>query len=212
MPLIVLIVGGLLCQLIAPDFAWLYPIPMIATACIIFYYRNYLLALLERSCFFAYIVGVVVFFLWIYLVPVDQALSQHFFQQIESVPLWVSLLWLACRIIGATIIVPIAEELSFRGFLFPHIQVSLVNIFTPSTFFKLSSRQIYLISTSLSLVFTSFLFGVLHSDILAGSLAGLGFGLAYLYRRKCIDAIVAHAVTNGLLAVDAIYFGNWSYW
>ena len=63
-----------------------------------------------------------------------------------------------------------------------------------------------------SLGITSLLFGYVHSDILAGSVAGLFFGLAYLQRRQLMDAVMAHAVTNALLALYVIGFGYWSYW
>ena len=63
-----------------------------------------------------------------------------------------------------------------------------------------------------SLGITALLFGYVHSNILAGSIAGLFFGFAYLQRRQLIDAVVAHAVTNALLALYVIGFGYWSYW
>jgi len=42
--------------------------------------------------------------------------------------------------------------------------------------------------------------------------AGLFFGLAYLQRRQLMDAVMAHAVTNTLLALYVMFFGYWSYW
>jgi len=56
------------------------------------------------------------------------------------------------------------------------------------------------------------LFGYVHSNILAGSIAGVFYGLAYLQRRQLIHAVIAHAVTNALLALYVITFGYWSYW
>jgi len=64
----------------------------------------------------------------------------------------------------------------------------------------------------LSLGITALLFGYLHASFLAGAIAGLFYGLAYLQRRRLIDAVVAHAITNTLLAIDVIAFGYWSYW
>ena len=110
------------------------------------------------------------------------------------------------------LIVPIAEELSFRGFALPHLRVWLNNLLNKNILFKLSTHYTAFISTTLSLALTSILFGMLHSDFLAGLLAGVGFGVAYFLRRKLIDAIVAHAVTNGLLSIYVTVFGYWSYW
>jgi len=211
-PLVAIIVGGILSGIFVTDFAWLYPFQMSIAALVIFYFRKSLRPIVIWPSHVTYIVGVIVFLLWIFLVPIDRTQNQHFFQQIEGAPLGVALLWLICRLIGAAIIVPIAEELAFRGFLLRKMQTWLDNFFTRGSLFQISPSLISFISMILSLISTSLLFGVLHSDILAGSLAGLGFGMVYFYRRKLIDAIVAHAITNTLLAVDVIYFGNWSYW
>ena len=212
LPLIVLMVAGLFDQIFNANFDWLYPIPILCSALAIIYYRSYLLKLIEKPSFTASVIGVLVFFIWIWLVPVDIAKSELFMSEISTAPLGFALFWLACRVIGAVLIVPIAEELAFRGFALPCLRVWLNNLLNKNILFKLSPHCMALIGTALSLALTSILFGMLHSDFLAGLLAGVGFGIAYLLRRKLIDAIVAHVVTNGLLAIYVIVFGYWSYW
>ena len=212
LPLIVLMVVGLFDQIFNANFDWLYPIPILCSALVIFYYRSYLLRLIEKPSFTASAIGVLVFFLWIWLVPVDIAKSELFMSEISSAPLGIALLWLACRVIGAVLIVPIAEELAFRGFALPRLRVWLNNLLNKNILFKLPTHYTAFISATLSLALTSILFGMLHSDFLAGLLAGVGFGVAYFLRRKLIDAIVAHAVTNGLLSIYVTVFGYWSYW
>jgi CAAX prenyl protease-like protein len=61
------------------------------------------------------------------------------------------------------------------------------------------------------LAISSVVFGILHSAWLAGSIAGLIYGAVYLYRGKLYDAVLAHAVTNLLLAFYAMAFEHWSY-
>ena len=212
LPLIVLMVIGLFDQIFTANFDWLYPIPILCSALVIFYYRSYLLRLIEKPSFTTLVIGVLVFLLWVWLVPVDIAKSELFMNELTSAPLEIALLWIVCRVIGAVLIVPIAEELAFRGFALPHLTVWLNNLLDKNILFNLSPHYMALIGTALSLALTSILFGILHSDFLAGSLAGVGFGIAYLLRRKLIDAIMAHVVTNGLLAIYVILFGYWSYW
>ena len=97
--------------------------------------------------------------------------------------------------------------------MLPHIEISLNSILIKNTIITNTLKNyIKPLGTILSLAITSFLFGVLHSDIMAGSIAGLGYGFAYLQRKKLIDAISAHSITNFLLAIDVVYYGNWSYW
>ena len=212
LPLLVLMMVGLFDQVFVTKFDWMYPIPICFSALIIFYYRSYFLLIIEKTSFISYVIGVSVFFLWIFLIPEDPIKNQLFFNEVATAPLGLALLWLAFRVIGAVLIVPIAEELAFRGLALPRLEIWINNLLKESNVFKFSSHCIAFVSTAISLIFTSIIFGVLHSDFLAGSLAGIGFGLVYLSRRKLIDAIVSHAVTNGLLAIYVIAFGYWSYW
>ena len=212
MPLILLISVGLFSKIFVVDFDWLYPIPVSMSAFAIFHFRKRFQPFAERSSFFACLIGIIVFYIWVYLIPNNENQNRIFIQGIQSAPLIIGLIWIVFRITGAVIIVPIAEELAFRGFLFPYLESQFKNLLASKTFFSFSLQYIRSISIFLSLILSSIMFGILHSDMLAGSLAGLGFGAAYLYRRKVIDAITSHAITNGLLAIHVIYYGDWSYW
>ena len=60
---------------------------------------------------------------------------------------------------------------------------------------------------------SSVVFGALHgSRWLAGTIAGLLFGLALYRRRSLGDAVQAHATTNLLLVLYACATGRWSVW
>ena len=64
-----------------------------------------------------------------------------------------------------------------------------------------------------SFLMASALFGAFHGGMwVAGTLAGMSFGLALYQRRALADAVQAHAVTNGLLALYAFATGQWSVW
>jgi len=212
LPLVGLIIGSLLIRAVTADFQWLYPIPIfISIGLFIFIKGGFEFPCLTPKIFSVGI-GVLVFLLWIYLIPPDHDKSLSFYHEIMSVPLWIALPWLACRIFGASIVVPVAEEFAFRGYMLPQFQILIENSLNHTKFFSFRLISIKFYSALLSLSLTSLLFGVLHSDMLAGLLAGFAYGLAYLRRRSLIDAVVAHSVTNFLLAIDVIYFGNWSYW
>ncbi len=45
---------------------------------------------------------------------------------------------------------------------------------------------------------------------IAGTLAGLLYGAVYLRRGRIGDAVVAHAITNGLLAASVLVTGQWN--
>jgi len=63
-----------------------------------------------------------------------------------------------------------------------------------------------------ALVLSSAVFAIEHTFWLAGLLAGLIYGLLYIRAQKLWVAIVAHAVTNGVLGVWVLYTHQWNYW
>jgi CAAX prenyl protease-like protein len=107
---------------------------------------------------------------------------------------------MAFRLLGFSIVVPVLEELAFRGGLMRLIGGRL----SPLT----GQRTAAWIALALS----SLAFGVMHADLLAGTLAGASFGLLAMRSGRIGDAIIAHSVTNFLLAVTAMVTGHWSLW
>jgi CAAX prenyl protease-like protein len=64
-----------------------------------------------------------------------------------------------------------------------------------------------------SFLLSSVLFGALHGGSwVAGTLAGMTFAVALYQRRAIGDAVVAHATTNGLIAMYVFATGRWSVW
>jgi CAAX prenyl protease-like protein len=109
--------------------------------------------------------------------------------------------WLIFRTAAAVITVPIAEELAFRGFLIRRL--------TSADFDSLDPRHY----TYFAVFVSSLAFGVLHGGRwLAGTLAGLIYAIAFLRRGRIGDAIIAHAVTNTLLAACVLFAGRWDLW
>jgi CAAX prenyl protease-like protein len=106
----------------------------------------------------------------------------------------------ATRVLGAVITVPIAEELAFRGFL--------VRRLIAADFDRVSPRRF----TWISFLGSSLLFGAMHQAMLAGTIAGAIYALTLYRRGALIDAIVAHATTNALLAAYVLATGSWSLW
>jgi exosortase E/protease (VPEID-CTERM system) len=135
-------------------------------------------------------IGLTVFALWLWLVPHGkQADAAALQEQIAALGGPWTGLWLATRALGGSVIVPIAEELAFRGFLLRRLIAADFSA-VPKT--KL---------TPLALVGSSVAFGALHPGAFAAAcLAGVAYALAQQARGRTGDAIVAHAVTNGCIA------------
>jgi CAAX prenyl protease-like protein len=109
--------------------------------------------------------------------------------------------WIGLRILGAVFTVPIAEELAFRGFLLRR----LVDADFDSVLFRST--------TWLAVLGSSVLFGLMHGQHwMLGVAAGVMYGLLLRRTGRMGDAVVAHAVTNALLAGYVLIFGQWQLW
>ncbi|RRH75534.1 exosortase E/protease, VPEID-CTERM system [Falsigemmobacter faecalis] len=106
--------------------------------------------------------------------------------QLIALPAPILGLWILCRAAGTILLVPVIEELLFRGYLQP----------------RLSLRGP--VGALIGLVLTSLLFGLLHGRVLAGFLSGLVFGALYLWRGRISDPVWAHITANALIAVIAL--------
>ena len=149
----------------------------------------------------AVIVGLVVFALWIRLDAPWMQLSEP---AAGFVPVDANgqLLWplIALRWIGASLIVPVMEELFWRSFLMRWIRSPRFETVLP--------QQVGL----KAIVLTTFVFTLAHTLWLAAVIAGLAYALLYVRTGKLWVPIIAHAVTNGALGVWVVATGRWSFW
>ena len=64
----------------------------------------------------------------------------------------------------------------------------------------------------LSFVVSAVPSGALHGRWLAGTVAGMCYAWALSRRGRVDDAILAHAITNALIAAAVLILGNWGLW
>ena len=107
-------------------------------------------------------------------------------------------LWIGMRLIGTIVLVPIAEELAFRGYLHRKLIADKFETIKEGAF----SWKAFLVS--------SILFGALHERWVAGALAGAVFAVALYRSGKIAGAIAAHMSANAVIAFWAIAVGQWS--
>ncbi|MBN2670798.1 MAG: exosortase E/protease, VPEID-CTERM system [Deltaproteobacteria bacterium] len=109
--------------------------------------------------------------------------------------------WMVFRLGGSCIVIPIIEELAFRGFLLRRL--------IDSDFVGVPYKQF----TWLSFVLSSVAFGLMHGHrFVVGIVAGMAFATVVYRRGKLVDAIVAHMVANITIAAYVVALGQWSLW
>lgn len=178
---------------------WLYPARVLVVAAILWRFRRAYSGLGWGWDWPAALMGALVFGLWLLLTGVTGRSTAAPPDLASLPPLWAGA-WLAFRVLGAVLVVPVVEELAFRGYLIRRLQS---RDFEQVPLERLSWR---------ALLVSSALFGVLHASWVAGMVAGVFYGLALYRRGRLGDAVVAHAVTNTLLLGYVVLIGDWSYW
>ena len=197
-----LIATQMITSTLSPGLDRYYPARVIAVAVVLLIFRKSYSELRPRWSWAAVAIGCGVFAVWMFLEPsgatASTAMPTHSGPQ--SFPQgWVGI-WLIFRVVGSVVMVPLAEELAFRGYLTRRL--------IGSDFQSVPPGQL----TWLSFLVSSVLFGVLHGRWVAGTLAGMAYALAYHRRGELTDAIVAHGVTNALIAAVVLATGAWSLW
>ena len=106
----------------------------------------------------------------------------------------------ALRLAGATLLVPLMEELFWRSFLMRWLQQPIFESVRPMA---VGLRAI---------VLSTFVFVLAHTLWLAAAIAGLAYALLYVRSGKLWTAVIAHALTNALLGVYVVATGSWQFW
>ena len=201
LPLLFLIATSLVTGLFSTDFDYLYPLRVLTPLIPLWLFRSYYADLRWSWAWTPIILGLVVFVLWVALEPAPTPEAVAVVPDaLREMPAAAAVFWLIARVLGSSIVVPIAEELAFRGYLLRRLINADFTAVSPKHF------------TLASFLISSVAFGALHGRWLAGVLAGMIYALAQYRRGEISDAIVAHAVTNGLLAAYVLIFGHWAFW
>ncbi len=189
------------------DARWVYGITVLVVgASLAVLWRRYseLLAgsrLSWQHALLSIVVGVVVFKLWIVLTEPWMMLGQPTagFRPVNADG---ELMWglIIVRWVGAALLVPVMEELFWRSFLMRWVDNPDFEQVDPA---KVSFKAMAL---------STLVFMLAHTLWLGAIVAGLAYALLYRYTRSLWSAVLAHAVTNGVLGVWVVFYGNWDFW
>lgn len=189
------------------DFYYLYPVKTVAVALLLYGLRKKYTELNFRdllnfpTSLAVTVAGLLVFVLWINMewTISPSAAPQGFNPQLLPEGA-IRNSMLIFRIAGAVLVVPIMEELFWRSFLIRYI--------TDVNFEKVPVGTF----TWGSFLLTVALFGAEHNFIYAGMMAGAAYNLILYKTRSLAQCILAHAVTNLVLAIYVVVFGKWQFW
>ncbi len=185
---------------------WLYPIKTIVVLGLLVYFWS-LYQELQRPIFtdareagLSISVGILVYLLWVRMdwswATQGEITGYNPFEEGAGIG-WALA---AIRIFGASIVVPLMEELFWRSFLIrwvvnPDFEKVAFGTFTLASF-----------------VATVVLFGLEHNLWLAGMMAGVAYNGLYYQTRRLWPCVIAHATTNFILGLHVLATNEWHWW
>ena len=158
-PFMALVVASILASAFAPHDQWLYAVKVAAVGAALWWFRGAYLPLISGVSLSSVAIGLVVGVVWIATDP-GKGLEPPLGPWLASLPAWLAAIWLSLRAFGSIALVPVAEELAFRGYLF--------RVLTSTRFESVGFGQF----RPLALIGSSVAFGLMHQRWVAACLAG----------------------------------------
>jgi exosortase E/protease (VPEID-CTERM system) len=199
-PLLALIATALVTGMFADPVDRLYGLRVVVASLAIYAYREAYRGYKPDFSIASIGAGVAIAALWLASAAKNPDAATTMRQAFADGPPSAFALWVVFRCIGSVILVPICEELAFRGYLLRRL--------VDKDFSSVDVRTM----TPLALAGSSIAFGLVHERWLVASLAGAAYALVAVRRGNLSAAIVAHAVSNALIAAWVLATGDYSQW
>jgi len=198
-PFVAMLAAGMVTGAFSAGLDWLYPVRIAAAGFVIWRCWPAYANLRWSGSFGALAIGIATFAVWMAMLPAGLLGKEGWPAALQSSS-W-GAAWLVFRVVGYLAVVPLAEELAFRGYATRRLIGADIDRVPVGAF------------SWLSFMLSSLVFGAFHGRLwLAGTVAGLAFAYALYRRRSFGDAVLAHATTNGLIACYVFATGRWSVW
>jgi exosortase E/protease (VPEID-CTERM system) len=198
-PLLSLIATALVTGMFADRVDLLYGMRVLVAGVAIYVYRREYSGMRVDFSPLPILAGVAVGVVWVALASkhVEASAASEAFR---AAPPGSFVSWALFRTVGSVVIVPVCEELAFRGYLLRRLVERDFASVSPKAW------------TPLALVGSSLAFGLVHDRWIAASIAGVAYAAVTLRSGNLGSAIVAHALSNGIIAAWVLVAGDLSLW
>jgi CAAX prenyl protease-like protein len=210
-PFIAFIAFLMLDRALPVDIEVLYPIRVAVVSAVLILFSRSVVDFRVKNALGSILLGVAVFVVWVAPDALWPAYRGHWLftnalmgQPASAVPDSVrsNLLFIAFRTLGCVALVPVLEELFWRGWL--------ARWLIDANDFRRVPLGAY---TASSFWIGSLLFASEHGPYWeVGLIAGIAYNWWIVRTKSLANCILAHAVTNGCLSVYVLATGQWRYW
>jgi exosortase E/protease (VPEID-CTERM system) len=197
-PFLAILAAGFVSRSLSGQFETLYPLRLIAGLAALFHYRHKLVALDWHFSWRAPVVGALVFIIW--MASLSLMVPSTSLELLSAQSTGGQIIGIASRVVATALVVPVAEELAYRGYLMRRLMgMNFEGVTYTSVRFS-------------ALAVSSAVFGLSHGSFwLPATFAGLAFGWIAIRRGSIGEAVVAHAIANALLAATGLATGRWQF-
>lgn len=196
-PFAALMAASIVTSAFTPEDQWLFAVKVAAVGTSLWWFRDVYADIISTVSPISVAAGLLIGVLWIATDPkLDTEASLGMW--LMNLPASLAFLWLALRVFGAVVIVPMAEELAFRGYLYRALSSMRFEALGPVQF------------GWVALIVSSLAFGLLHERWLAATLAGAAYALLMHRTSKLSDAVAAHMASNAAIVAWSIATKEWS--
>jgi len=187
----------------APEY-WLYPLQTFVCAALLLWFRRDYDLRRPAGLLFALAIGLLVFVLWISpqqffgLAPRTEGFNPDLFAA-QPGAYWATV---ALRFLRLVIIVPLVEEIFWRGFLLRYFIDEKFDSVPIGTFSWLSFTVVTL----------GFTFAHSPADWIAAAITGALYNVVAYRTKSLASCVIAHALTNLLLGLWIMAMKQWGFW
>ncbi len=199
-PFLVLMGSMMVTAALSSGFDRLYPLRVLAVAAALLWFRRVYTRWDWGWSWPSVWIGGAVFVLWMAVDRITMGDATTLGAGIAALGQTEAVVWVGFRVVGSALLVPLVEEMAFRGYLLRRLAAADIEGEDARRF----SWVAFLVSSAA--------FGLMHGRWLAGAVAGMAYALAFYRRGKLGDAVVAHVTTNGCTALFVLITGQWSLW
>lgn len=200
MPFLAVLAAGMVSRAITGRFETWYALRLIAGGAALVVYWPRLSGLDWRFSWRAVVAGVVVFGLWLG--------ASHLLLAQQEMPAALAAmsapdraLWIAGRVATAVVVLPLAEELAYRGYLLRRL--------VGTDFEAISFAAVGWIPVLVTTLAYGILYGALWP---VGITAGVVFAMLLIRTRRMGEAVAAHVLVNALLSLSVLLGHQWQLW
>ena len=196
LPFLVFMVASIIIAAFTVQNSWSYIFKVIPITLVLWIYRNEYRRIFVSFSGLSLLLGCAIGIVWVLTDP-SLGTETKLESWLETLPLYAFIIWITLRFFGLIVLVPLAEEFAFRGYLH---RALIAQRFETVSYGQFSW---------LAFIISSVVFGLLHDRWVAGILAGACFALLMYRYNRLSDPIVAHMSANAVIAVWAISANEW---